>query len=71
MVKKYAYIPKENCVACGCCVKACPRQAVSVIKGMYAQVDMEFCVGFGLCAKACPASIIKQKEVSGIEEKMV
>ena len=63
MVKKYAYIPKENCVACGCCAKVCPLQAIEIVRGMMARVKEETCVGCGKCAKECPASVIEIREV--------
>ena len=47
---------KSKCVACGSCIKVCPRGAISV-KGIYAEVDLQKC-GCGLCAKICPASVI-------------
>lgn len=55
--KKYAVIGK-NCVACGCCVKVCPRDAVSIWKGVKAVVDTEMCVGCGKCAAECPAGAV-------------
>ena len=55
--KKYAVIGK-NCVACGCCVKVCPRDAVSIWKGVKAVVDTEICVGCGKCAAECPAGAV-------------
>lgn len=58
-VRKKASIPQEDCVACGCCVKACPMGAISVYKGIFAQVDTDKCVGCAKCVKECPASIIK------------
>ena len=60
--KNYAYIPQSECVACGCCVKACPLGAITIHKGCYAAVNVEKCVGCVKCAKECPASIIKRKE---------
>lgn len=62
MAKQCAKINPEECAACGCCVKVCPRQALSIYKGMYAKVNTSLCIGCLLCAKECPASII-QKEV--------
>ncbi len=47
------------CVSCGACAKVCPRNAISVYKGMYAQVNEKLCVGCGLCARTCPASVIE------------
>ena len=66
-MKKLAHINKQICVACGVCLKACPRAAISVCKGCYAQVEATKCVGCGLCAKACPAGCITVTERS--EEK--
>lgn len=54
---KKAYIDK-NCVACGCCVKVCPKDAINIHFGVIAQVDSEKCIGCGKCAKACPAAVI-------------
>jgi len=56
---KKAFVPADDCVACGCCVKVCPLGAISVYKGLYAQVDRLRCVGCGMCAKECPAGIIQ------------
>ena len=58
MVRKLAQVPREQCVACRCCVKVCPLGAVAVYRGIYAQVDAGRCVGCGKCAAACPAEII-------------
>ncbi|NLL73389.1 MAG: 4Fe-4S binding protein [Clostridiales bacterium] len=65
MAKRVAKLQKDLCVACGTCVKVCPKNAISIYKGKYAQVDESKCIGCSLCAKECPASIItiKTKEV--------
>lgn len=60
--KKYASIWEKQCVACGCCVKVCPREAIQVWKGNYATVDQERCVGCGICVRTCPASVIELVE---------
>jgi ferredoxin len=57
-MKKIAKILSE-CVACGCCMKICPKQAISVPKGIRAEVDESKCIGCGKCAKACPAQVIQ------------
>ena len=49
--KNLARVDAGTCVACGCCLKVCPRQALSVF-------NQDACVGCGLCAKECPASVI-------------
>lgn len=60
--KRTAEVEKRLCVACGCCVKVCPLQAISVYKGLYADVNREKCVGCGRCASECPASVIVIRE---------
>lgn len=66
-MKKYAVPDKKICVACGVCMKACPRGAVSIYKGCYAMVADAKCVGCGLCAKACPAGCIRITERSDVK----
>lgn len=63
-MKKLAFADKNVCVACGACMKACPREAVSIYRGCYAVVDEAKCVGCGLCTRACPAGCIAVKERS-------
>lgn len=58
MAKRKASIDIRQCVACGCCIKVCPRGALSIPKGIYAEIDKNLCIGCGKCAKECPASII-------------
>lgn len=58
MPKRKAKVSTRECVACGCCVKVCPKKAITVPKGVFAVVDYDLCVGCGKCAKECPASII-------------
>ena len=60
---KKARINTAQCVACGCCVKVCPRQALTVCNGIFAAVDMEQCVGCGKCVKECPASVIELEAI--------
>ena len=63
-MKKLAFVDKNICVACGVCMKACPKDAISIYRGCYAAVDAAKCVGCALCAKACPAGCITLKERS-------
>lgn len=56
--KSVARVQQSSCVACGCCLKVCPRQALNIWKGSYAVVDQGLCVGCGKCANECPASVI-------------
>lgn len=55
--RKMARIGKE-CVACGCCVRVCPKEAIQIAWGISACVDQEKCVGCGKCARVCPAAVI-------------
>lgn len=58
MIKRKAIVSTRQCVACGCCIKVCPRNAITIPSGIYAEIDKDRCVGCGKCAKECPASII-------------
>lgn len=48
----------DRCVACGVCVKVCPKDAISIYKGCYAVVDEEQCIGCGICENNCPAGVM-------------
>lgn len=58
MTRKKAVVSIQDCVACGCCMKVCPRNAIIIPNGIHAVIDRERCVGCGICTKECPASII-------------
>ena len=66
-MKKLAFADKRICVACGVCMKTCPKAAISIYHGCHAVVDADQCVGCGLCAKACPAGCITVKERSAVK----
>ena len=66
-MKKLAAADRQVCVACGVCVKNCPKGAISIFRGCYAVVDDAKCVGCGLCAKACPAGCIAIRERSEVK----
>lgn len=59
-----ASVARSYCVACGCCVKVCPREAIYVERGVAAKVDVEKCIGCGKCARECPATVIVIEEVA-------
>ena len=63
-MKKLAVPDRKVCVACGVCMKKCPKSAIFIYRGCYAVVEEEKCIGCGLCAKACPAGCIETKERS-------
>ncbi|MCI1959033.1 MAG: 4Fe-4S binding protein [Clostridia bacterium] len=58
MTKKNAVVDKEFCVACGACMKVCPKNAISVFCGKYAVTAENLCIGCGICEKICPAGVI-------------
>lgn len=58
MPRRKAVVDINSCVACGCCKKACPKDAITIEKGLYSKIDENLCVGCGRCAIACPADII-------------
>ena len=60
-MKKIAIISPQ-CVACGTCLKVCPKNAITISHGVIAIVDENACIGCGKCSKACPASVISMKE---------
>ena len=66
-MKKLAVVDRGRCVACGACVKICPKGALSIWKGCYAEINPEKCVGCGLCGKNCPAGCITVRERSEAE----
>ena len=57
MARRKAVINTQECVACGCCIKVCPRNALTIPNGIFAKIDKSLCVGCGKCAKECPAGI--------------
>ena len=61
--RRRAEVDEKFCVACGCCVKVCPMQAIEIVRGITAKVNGENCVGCGKCARECPASVIEIREV--------
>lgn len=63
-VRRRAFVNQRDCVACGCCVKVCPREAIYVAGGIAARVDLKKCIGCGKCARECPATVIGIEEVA-------
>ena len=63
-MKKLAVPDRKICVACGVCMNACLKGAISIYKGCYAVTDEAKCVGCGLCARACPAGCMEIRERS-------
>lgn len=57
IVKKAIVSPKD-CIACGCCTKVCPKNAITIEHGSFAKVDHDLCIGCKLCKNTCPALAI-------------
>ncbi len=57
-MKYKAIVNKSDCVACGCCVKVCPKNAINIFKGLFAEIKKDMCIGCKRCQKECPASVI-------------
>ncbi len=57
------YIARVNtttCRACGTCIKRCPVDAISIVKGK-AKVDRRVCIGCGVCTRFCPTGSVKME----------
>jgi indolepyruvate ferredoxin oxidoreductase alpha subunit len=52
---------KDECNACGVCVKAFGCPAISLGKD-HAQIDATLCYGCGVCETVCPFDAIRRKE---------
>ena len=52
---------KEECNACGVCVKAFGCPAIS-LKSEHAEIDASLCYGCGVCETVCPFDAIRRKE---------
>lgn len=61
-MSKFIAVVGKRCVACGACMKVCPKRAIKVENGIKAVVDESLCIGCGLCTKMCPAGIIDKVE---------
>ncbi|MCD1147525.1 4Fe-4S dicluster domain-containing protein [Peptoniphilus sp. KCTC 25270] len=66
--KQKAEVIPKSCVACGSCLKVCPKKAISIWKGSYAIVEKEKCVGCRRCERECPVNGIEMRET---HEKVV
>ena len=59
--RRRAVVDPSACVACGCCVKVCPLQAIEIVRGGRPRSGRRNACG--KCARECPASVIKIREV--------
>ncbi len=57
---------KEECNACGVCVKAFGCPAIS-LKSEHAEIDATLCYGCGVCEAVCPFEAIRRKEKMNLD----
>lgn len=51
-------IDTNRCIGSSACVRACPEQALGIIRGKATLVQPDHCIGHGACAAACPVEAI-------------
>lgn len=49
----------DVCMGSGACAKACPENAIGIIKGKAVLVNPTHCIGHAACAPACPVGAIR------------
>lgn len=62
-------IDPNKCISSGACVKACPEEALGIIKGKGVLINPSACIGHGACRLACPVEAIQL--VFGTEKRGV
>ena len=62
-------IDPNKCIGSGACVKACPEEALGIIKGKGVLINPSACIGHGACRLACPVEAIQL--VFGTEKRGV
>jgi thioredoxin reductase (NADPH) len=48
----------NRCIGSGACVKACPEEAIGIIKGKGHLIKPAVCIGHGACSVSCPHDAI-------------
>jgi len=51
-------VDSQRCIGSGGCARACPEQALGVIKGKATLINPAACIGHGACLAACPVEAI-------------
>jgi thioredoxin reductase (NADPH) len=52
-------IDPNRCIGSGACAKACPEEALGIVRGKAVLVNASVCIGHGACEAACPVQAIK------------
>ncbi len=59
----------SRCIGSGSCAKACPEDALGVVRGKAVLINASACIGHGACLSACPVEAISL--VFGTEKRGV
>ncbi|HXH86066.1 MAG TPA: NAD(P)-binding domain-containing protein [Nitrospira sp.] len=51
-------IDTNKCIGSSSCVRACPEQALGIVRGKAVMVQPDHCIGHGACEAACPVEAI-------------
>lgn len=51
-------VRQNDCVACGICKKACPKDAITILPQKYAHIDPDLCIRCYCCHEMCPEEAI-------------
>jgi len=52
-------IDTNKCLGSSACVKACPENALGIVRGKAVLIQPDHCIGHGACAAACPMEAIQ------------
>lgn len=51
-------IDTNRCIGSSACIKACPEDALGIVRGKAVLIQSDHCIGHGACAAACPVEAI-------------
>ena len=51
-------IDTNKCIGSSACIKACPEQALGIVRGKAVLIQPDHCIGHGACEAACPVEAI-------------
>jgi len=57
------FIDESRCTGCGSCLDVCPREAISINRGV-AVIDASICNDCGSCFSVCPQGAVYQEETA-------